>query len=31
MSCCHSTVVIDGIVKGDPLDIEMIKFSGWNT
>lgn len=30
MACCHSIRVIDGDLMGDPLDVKMFGFSGWN-
>ncbi|KAG8581493.1 hypothetical protein GDO81_007684 [Engystomops pustulosus] len=30
MASCHSLIVLDGSVQGDPLDLKMFEFTGWN-
>ena len=30
MATCHSLRVIDGELVGDPLDVKMFEFTGWN-
>lgn len=30
MATCHSLHIIDGNLTGDPLDIKMFEFTGWN-
>lgn len=29
LSCCHSLVLIDGKLQGDPLDIKMFEGTQW--
>lgn len=29
MATCHSVTRIDGQLNGDPLDLNMFKFTGW--
>lgn len=29
MATCHSITRIDGQLNGDPLDLNMFKFTGW--
>ena len=29
MSCCHHLVQIDGELLGDPLEVEMVQYSGY--
>ncbi|XP_068137267.1 probable cation-transporting ATPase 13A4 [Hyperolius riggenbachi] len=29
MSSCHSLIILDGVVQGDPLDLKMFEFTGW--
>ncbi|KAJ1539969.1 hypothetical protein HK405_012204, partial [Cladochytrium tenue] len=30
MACCHSLKVVDSGLVGDPMDIKMFEFTGWN-
>jgi cation-transporting ATPase 13A3/4/5 len=29
MGCCHHLIKLNGEIIGDPLEIEMINFVGW--
>ncbi|XP_056421372.1 probable cation-transporting ATPase 13A4 [Hyla sarda] len=29
MTCCHSLIMLDGKIQGDPLDLKMFEATGW--
>ncbi|XP_072266257.1 probable cation-transporting ATPase 13A4 [Pyxicephalus adspersus] len=29
MTCCHSIILVDGKLQGDPLDVKMFEATGW--
>lgn len=29
MACCHSVTLIDSVLVGEPLEIQLLKFTGW--
>lgn len=29
MACCHSLMVLDGKIQGDPLDLKMFEATHW--
>ncbi|XP_075194635.1 putative cation-transporting ATPase 13A4 [Anomaloglossus baeobatrachus] len=29
MTCCHSIIILDGKLQGDPLDLKMFEATGW--
>ncbi|XP_066458000.1 probable cation-transporting ATPase 13A4 [Eleutherodactylus coqui] len=29
MTCCHSLIILDGKLQGDPLDLKMFEATGW--
>ncbi|XP_068137270.1 probable cation-transporting ATPase 13A4 isoform X2 [Hyperolius riggenbachi] len=31
MTSCHSVIMVDGNLQGDPLDLKMFEATGWNT
>lgn len=29
MTSCHSLIIVDGKLQGDPLDVKMFEATGW--
>lgn len=29
MTCCHSLIIVDGKLQGDPLDVKMFEATAW--